>query len=279
MLSSYTWADIAVEFIRMIRYVWTCLTNILYTESEEYLSTFFVITAWRLEMFCKSRRRPFSSFLFEPVDTCPNLFLSLALRARSRSQLHLRHLRLVVNHLELVERVCSAARDIDEDLTVEAQVDAQKKILRQQARSCIRWTNNRLEGLREDIQENLKDVVKEPIEAACKRARDRRKHRGKGATTKILDAFETGGAAAIGEASKDAKRLLRKHYKSLLKELEAGYLKEHHDPVTAAVEALIGEEHDRAKEADDEARKAVLRRAKSIARDLSELTPEKGVAA
>lgn len=186
---------------------------------------------------------------------------------------------LANEEIELVERVCSAARDIDEDLTVEAQVDAQKKILRQQARSCIRWTNNRLEGLRDDIQENLKDVVKEPIEAACKRARDRRKHRGKGATTKILDAFETGGAAAIGEASKDAKRLLRKHYKSLLKELEAGYLKEHHDPVTAAVEALIGEEHDRAKEADDEARKAVLRRAKSIARDLSELTPEKGVAA
>lgn len=175
--------------------------------------------------------------------------------------------------ISLVERVCDAAREIDEELTVEAQVDAQKKILRQQARSCIRWTNSRLEELRDDIEASLHTIVKEPIAQACHRARDRRRNRGKGATKKILDAFEEGSAIAIGVASKDAKRLLRKHYKKLLGQLEAGYLKEHHDPVTAAVEALTGEERDRAKQADDEARKAVLRKTRALARDLADVGP------
>lgn len=180
---------------------------------------------------------------------------------------------LANEEIALVERVCEAARGIDEELTVEAQVDAQKKILRQQARSCIRWTNDRLEHLREDVQETLTQIVSEPIAAACKQARDRRRNRGKGATQKILDTFEEGGAIAIGVASKDAKRLLRKHYKKLLDQLEAGYLKEHHDPVTAAVEALTGEERDRAKQADDEARKAVLRKTRALARDLADVGP------
>lgn len=183
--------------------------------------------------------------------------------------------------IELVDLVFEAARAIDGvlgadvpiDAQKEAQIDAQKKVLKQQARSCVRWTDERLDELRETVQAELRDVVAAPIASACQSAIARGANRGRGASRAILDTFQNAGTKAIQEATGKAKQLLERHYSALLVELDEGYLKEHHDPVTAALEALMGEELDRARDADEDARRRVLRHARELAQTLSELRP------
>lgn len=161
----------------------------------------------------------------------------------------------------LVGELCEAARRLDSGLVVDAQVEAQKKILQQQARSCVRWTDERLEELRGKLQGKLIDAVSAPIAAACKSAIARGKNRGRGASKAILRTFERAGTEAIEVATRETKELLKRHYLELLQELEAGYLRDDRDPVSAALAALTGEEVGRARAADHEARRRVLHQA------------------
>lgn len=180
---------------------------------------------------------------------------------------------LAASEATLVERVCEDARRIDASLVVDAQVDEQKRILQQQARSCVKWTNERLEALREDIQAQLKDVVAKPIQSACDKTMAKGENRQAGASKRILDAFETGGSAAIDVAAERALALMNRHYADLVAELEGGYLHEHHDPVTAAVAALSGDELTRARDADQAAKRDVLAKSKKVADRLVTAAP------
>jgi hypothetical protein len=115
-----------------------------------------------------------------------------------------------------------------------------------------------LEDLREKVREKLRAAIEPPIVKACKRARDVGRHRGEGAKRRILDVFQEGGSEALGEARGTAEAILKQHYNALLRKLDEGYLKEHHDPVAAAFESLTNETSRRARRADNQRRERVL---------------------
>jgi hypothetical protein len=160
--------------------------------------------------------------------------------------------------LKLVEHLCAFAQSHDERLVAEAHIDMQKKILRQNARNCIAWTKERLEQLRSRIHDTLHAAVSKPISAACQRAIKAGRNEGHGAMRGVLDAFEEGGSQALDAARTEAQKLLREPYNELIKELSGGYLKEHHDPIAAALDSLTSEEILRARRSDAQHRRRVF---------------------
>ncbi|BDG02817.1 dynamin family protein [Anaeromyxobacter oryzae] len=168
-------------------------------------------------------------------------------------------LRDVANRsLVLVEKLCDEARKYDSKIVSDAQIDAQKRLLVQQSQTAVAWTRERLEELREAVQKQLYDTVLRPIDRACKEAVEKEANRHAGAKDRILEAFQEGGAKAVAKGAEKAKELLTERYKVLLAELNRGFLKEHHDPVQAAFEALTSETLARARRSDAQKRKRVL---------------------
>jgi hypothetical protein len=158
----------------------------------------------------------------------------------------------------LVEQVCAFATAFDERIVGEAHIDTQKKLLLQQAHACLSWTRERLEQLRDDVQQKLIDEVRAPIEKAAAAALNAGKNRGVGAKGRILDAFEEGGEKAIERASAKALTMLTGYYNKLCLELEKNYLAEHHDPLQAAEDALTKDELLRARRSDSQRKRRVL---------------------
>lgn len=160
--------------------------------------------------------------------------------------------------LSLVEKLCDEARKYDARIVSDAQIDAQKRLLTQQSQTAVAWTRERLEDLREQVQKQLYDVVLRPIERACKDAVERQANRNAGAKERILETFQEGGTKAVAKGTEKAKDLLNERYRVLLAELNRGFLKEHHDPVQAAFEALTSDTLARARRSDAQKRKRVL---------------------
>ena len=180
---------------------------------------------------------------------------------------------LAERDVALVEEMCARAATFDERIVADAHIETQKKLLRQQSRSCLAWTRERLDQLREDVQEKLIDEVREPIQKAASKALQRGANRGQGAKTKILEAFEEGGQAAIERANERAGRILGKYYDQLYGELNSGYLSEYHDPLQAAYDALTKDELVRARRSDAQRRRRVLDAVTSYRAALAGLLP------
>jgi hypothetical protein len=160
--------------------------------------------------------------------------------------------------LALVEQLCDEARKYDTRIVSDAQIDAQKRLLMQQSQTAVAWTRERLEDLREQVQKQLYDVVLRPIERACNDAVARQANRSAGAKERILETFQEGGAKAVAKGAEKARDLLNERYRILLTELNRGFLKEHHDPVQAAFEAMTSDTLARARRSDAQKRKRVL---------------------
>jgi nucleotidyltransferase/DNA polymerase involved in DNA repair len=160
--------------------------------------------------------------------------------------------------VKLVEQLCEAARSHDDRIVVDAQIETQQEILKQHARTCISWTKEKLEELRSHVYEALVKAVSELMDGACKKAERAGRNRGAGAKKRILEVFEEAGTEAIQEAAKQSARILRDQYKKLLRELEEGFLKQHHDPLKSAFESLTKQELSRAKRSDGQRTKRIL---------------------
>jgi hypothetical protein len=165
---------------------------------------------------------------------------------------------LADREVALVEQVCAHAASFDERIVADAHIDTQKKLLLQQSRACLSWTRERLEKLREDVQLELVKEVGPPIEKAALDALKAGKNVGSGAKRRILDAFQEGGEKAIERASARALKLLKEHYDKIYVELQSGYLREHHDPLQSAHDALTKDELVRARRSDAQLRRRVL---------------------
>jgi len=139
---------------------------------------------------------------------------------------------------------------VEAALVAEDRIEGQRRILEQQASSGVRWTDERLEALREEVQTTLRGAVAGPIAEACEQSIARGTNRGRGASKRILETFQAAGTLAIAAASERARELLQARYRELLGELEEGYLRPGHDPVGAAIDAVAGPELTRAEEAD-----------------------------
>jgi len=165
---------------------------------------------------------------------------------------------------ELVERLCAKARELAGNLAVDAAIEAQRKVLQGASRTVVAWTKEQLESLRQTVRQNLREAVEKPIEKACESAIRRGHQHGSGAKDRILDAFEEGGNEAVVEARKAAERILRDEYKSLLRRLDEGFLRENGDPVQAALEMLTGQQVEKARSADSERKAMILSAAGEI---------------
>jgi hypothetical protein len=173
----------------------------------------------------------------------------------------------------LVERLCEVAQAHDGKIVADAHIEAQKEILRQQSRGCVRWTRDRLEQMNKDVLDKLSKVIEKPIGKACARALDKGENYGKRASERILQAFHDGGTKAIEEAQSTAADLLGRYYEKLFNELEREYLSQHHEPLQAAFDAMTSEEFERARRSDAQRRRTIipkLESALSEARRLSE---------
>lgn len=166
--------------------------------------------------------------------------------------------RLAERDLALVEKLVVIATDMQPKLVAESQIGAQKQVLQQSSRSAVAWTKEQLEELRDRVQEKLRGAIEPPIARACRRALQAGKHQGTGAKRRILDVFQEGGADALGEARVEAETILKQQYNVLLRKLDAGYLKEHHDPVQAAFDSLTDETNRRARRSDSQRRSRIL---------------------
>jgi hypothetical protein len=181
---------------------------------------------------------------------------------------------MVSRDLTLVERLVKAATILNAKIVSEAPIDAQKKILQANGRAAVNWTKEHLEELRKDVQVRLRAVISPPIEKACRTARAAGRDRGSGAKSRILDVFEEGGSEALVEARKKAQEVLSGRYRLMLKKLEDGFLKEHHDPVQAAFDTLTGEQGRRAKRRDSQGGARILEQIELFRAELVELVPE-----
>jgi hypothetical protein len=169
----------------------------------------------------------------------------------------------------LVEQLCSAAKQHDERIVVDAQIEEQQQILQQHARSCINWTKERLEELKQDVHASLVKTVSSLIDAACKRAVKEGRNYSKGAKGRILDVFQDAGMAAILEARKQSAKILRTHHQKLVAELSSGFLAQHSDPVHAAFEALTSQQLMRAKRSDAQTSKVARARLEALQKALT----------
>jgi hypothetical protein len=151
----------------------------------------------------------------------------------------------------------------------DAQIDAQKRLLVQQSQTAVAWTKEKLEGLRQEIQEPLYEMAFKPIAKACADAVERKQNLNPGARDRILEAFDAGGQKAIDKATAKALELLLKHHGHLVTQLNQGFLKEHHDPVQAAFDAMTNETLGRARRSDAQKRRKVLARIDFVTTELA----------
>jgi hypothetical protein len=167
---------------------------------------------------------------------------------------------LVKRDVALVERLCDSARRLDARIVAEEQIEAQKRLLQEHARAAVSWTREQLEELSDAVAKSLRGAIERPIVRACKRAIQAGIQYGTGAKNRILAAFEDGGEEAVSEARGTAEAVLKKHYAALLRRLEDGFLKEHHDSISSALAALTDEEIMRAKRSDAQRKRQVTTR-------------------
>lgn len=166
--------------------------------------------------------------------------------------------KLADRDLALVEQLVAIATELNPRLVAESQIEVQKQVLRQNSRSAVAWTKEQLEELRERVREKLRDAIEPPIARACRRAIMAGKHQHAGAKGRILGVFQEGGSEALTEARQAAEAVLKQHYNALLRKLDDGYLKDHHDPVQAAFDSLTDETNRRARRSDNQRRTRVL---------------------
>jgi hypothetical protein len=165
---------------------------------------------------------------------------------------------LIKEDLALVERLCERAVELDSTMVSPEHVEEQRQILRQAMNTSVRWTRDLLDELTGEVQDALYDPILEPLKKACAKALRAGKNRGTGAKQRIIDTFQDAGKNAIDEAIGAARAVLKKNYGQVLRELRATYLKDGHDPVTAAFESLTDDEKSRARRSDAMRRRRVL---------------------
>lgn len=166
--------------------------------------------------------------------------------------------RLADRDLKLVEQLVQRARQLDAKVVEETPVEEQKKILQQNSRSAVTWTKQQLQELTDAVRSKLRDAVGKPIEGACRQAIRAGHNTRSGAKGRILEVFDTAGGEALSEARRLATKVLKDAYRGLLRKLEDGFLREFHDPVQAALDALTDQTGQRARRSDAQTRRALL---------------------
>jgi hypothetical protein len=177
---------------------------------------------------------------------------------------------MVDRDVRLVEKLCDAAKALDERVAGEDQITSQKQLMEQRAKTCVAFTKEKLAELTGRVSAELSKKIGQVMNATCKRALAAGHNQGKGAKQRILDAFENGGTLASEKAREHAEGLLLAYYDALRRELEQDYLAEQHDPLTDAFRRLTDDERSRAARRD--ARKAAAVRAQ-VAHALELLAP------
>jgi len=177
---------------------------------------------------------------------------------------------MVDRDVRLVEKLCDAAKALDERVAGEDQITSQKQLMQQRAKTCVAFTKEKLAELTGRVSAELSKKIGQVMSATCKKALAAGHNQGKGAKQRILEAFENGGTLASEKAREHAEGLLIAYYDALRRELEQDYLAEQHDPLTDAFRRLTDDERSRAARRD--ARKAAAVRAQ-VAHALELLTP------
>lgn len=178
--------------------------------------------------------------------------------------------KMVDRDVRLVERLCDAAEALDERVVGDAQIALQKQMMQQQAKTCVAFTKEKLAELTDRVGAELSKKIGQVMAAACKKALIAGDNRNPGAKQRILDAFEKGGVQATEKAREHAEGLLLEYYEALRRELERGFLAEHHDPLADAFRRLTDDELSKATRRDTRRMAAV--RAK-VAQTLDLLAP------
>ncbi len=157
---------------------------------------------------------------------------------------------MVDRDVRLVEKLCDVAEALDERVVGDAQIANQKLLMQQQAKACVAFTKETLNELTSRVSAELSTKIGQVMAAACKKARDAGDNQGSGAKKAILDAFEKGGTLATEKAREHAERLLLDHYEALRRDLQRGFLAEHHDPLADAFRRLTSDELSKATRRD-----------------------------
>lgn len=160
---------------------------------------------------------------------------------------------------QLVERLFQAASEADpsQAFVSSAEKDAQRRLMLEAAKSCVTWSEDQLEALRDRIQASLHERVLDIIGGACDRAIEDGRNRGKGAKNRIIEDFHEAGIEAIEEAEGMVVQALSNEYNAFVHELQHGYLAEHHDPLDNALESLLGDATVRARHEEATRRKQI----------------------
>ncbi len=157
---------------------------------------------------------------------------------------------MVDRDVRLVEKLCDVAEALDERVVGDAQIANQKLLMQQQAKACVAFTKEKLAELTTRVSAELSKKISQVMATTCKKALDAGVNQGTGAKQAILDAFEKGGTSATEKAREHAERLLLDSYESLRRELERGFMAEHHDPLADAFRRLTDEELSKATRRD-----------------------------
>lgn len=155
----------------------------------------------------------------------------------------IRILRVVVERIAqsdtvIVRRLCDEAKRRGHECLADEVLSSQEPLLLEDARSAVTWTDERLEVLRDSVQESLSVAVLQPIDEACKAAIKAGTNRGTGARDRISQEFAEGGRRGVERGKAVAVELLMSEYKQLAQELEAAYLGSEYDPLTPVLESL-----------------------------------------
>lgn len=164
---------------------------------------------------------------------------------------------LATRDAKLVERLCTHAQEMDDRIVAEAQIEAQRRLLAERAKTCVAWTKERLESLSQEVQGRLLRVVAKLFTRACQEAQKKGLNRGMGAKLEILKAFHEGGERAVEQAAETALSTLNEQYARMRRELDEGFFTDLADPLKAALDALTSEELQRARRSDAQRRRQV----------------------
>lgn len=165
---------------------------------------------------------------------------------------------LIQSELDLVEQLCARALDLDAKLVEQEHIEEQRALLRSAMNSTVRWTQDRLTNLTNEVEEKLRAEIAPPIEKACEKARKAGQNRGAGAKERIVDAFELGGGAAVDSAIVGAHAVLRRQCQLVLKDIRSSHLQETFDPLQRAFDKLTNAEQARASKQDKAQRRRAL---------------------
>ncbi|WP_437563003.1 dynamin family protein [Sorangium sp. So ce542] len=172
---------------------------------------------------------------------------------------------------DLVDALNEATSQILRTEELNITLREQRRILREQGKVSITWTQAQLEELSEDVRGKLMEVVGQPIERACRAASKAGQNRGTGARGRILDVFDSGGKEAIERAREQCMVVLNEHLGRLRRSL-GNILRDNYDPVTSIFEAIVDAQAEEIARLGEQRRREQLATIRAATRRLRALT-------